>query len=234
MGALIRIIVLTLLLLAPHPALRFALLAQGHPLPAGAGRGANGLLPAHGEKVPLRLRSGQAAADEGRPAFVSQPGRVVAAVLPASLLADKEIAKHVASGLTTTFTLVARERGAERRGAARIEIRFDLWDEVWIVRRVAVDGNEERQRIASRDALEKWWSMPLRIFSAAADRVSLDVTLTVLPFSAAEGEDARRWMSKSGGVTEERGSPLVAALIGTTLSAKPIRSYRWQAEVALR
>jgi hypothetical protein len=151
------------------------------------------------------------------------------------LLDEPEIAKQLRGGLTTTFTLVARQRDSDLRGAARIEIRFDLWDEVWIVRRIEVDGKDERQRIASRDALEKWWASPLRVFAAAADRVALDLTLTVLPFSAAEGEDARQWIAKSGGVAGAGGaSPLVTALIGTTLGAKPIRSYRWQAEVALR
>jgi hypothetical protein len=167
--------------------------------------------------------------------FAAQPGRVVAAVLPASLLAEKEIARHIASGLTTTFVLIAQQRDAKRRGAAQLEIRFDLWDEVWLVRRIDVDGKDERQRIASRAELEKWWTAPVRLFVAASDRVALNVTLSVLPFSAAEEEDVRQWISKSGGVTDvSGGSPLVAALIGTTLSAKPIRSYRWPAEVAWR
>jgi len=151
------------------------------------------------------------------------------------VLAEKEVEKQLRTGLTTTFVLVARQRDSERKGAARIEIRFDLWDEVWIVRKIEFDGREDRQRIATRELLEKWWSAPLRVFVAAADRVALNVTLTVLPFSAAEGEDARQWISKSGGVAQtEGGSPLVAALIGTTLSAKPIRSYRWQTELVFR
>ena len=140
--------------------------------------------------------------------------------------------RHLASGLTTTFVLEAKQRDADRKGAARIEIRFDLWDEVWLVRRIEFDGKQDRQRITSREALEKWWSTPIRIFAAATNRVALNVTLSVLPFSAAEGEDARQWISKSGGVTApESGSPLVTALIGTTLNAKPIRTYRWPVEV---
>jgi hypothetical protein len=175
------------------------------------------------------------AAAEPRPTFIAQAGRVVAAALPAAVLAEKEVEKQLRTGLTTTFVLVARQRDSERKGAARIEIRFDLWDEVWIVRKIEFDGREDRQRIATRELLEKWWSAPLRVFVAAADRVALNVTLTVLPFSAAEGEDARQWISKSGGVAQtEGGSPLVAALIGTTLSAKPIRSYRWQTELVFR
>lgn len=184
--------------------------------------------------VALLLASALAEA-QPRPTFIAQAGRVVAAALPAAVLAEKDVEKQLRSGLTATFILIARQRDSERKGAARLEIRFDLWDEVWLVRKIEFDGHEDRQRIATRELLEKWWSAPLRVFAAAADRVALNVTLTVLPFSAAEGEDARQWISKSGGVAETGGgSPLVAALIGTTLSAKPIRSYRWQTELVFR
>jgi hypothetical protein len=169
-----------------------------------------------------------------RPSFVVQPSRIVAIVLPDALLTDREVHRQIASGLTTTFNIEARQRDADRRGGARIEIRFDLWDEVWLVRRIEHDGKEERQKIASRELLEKWWRTPVRLFAAAGDRVALNVTLTVLPFSAAEGDDAREWISKSGGLAAgEGGSPLVTALIGTTLRAKPIRSYRWPADIVL-
>jgi len=170
-----------------------------------------------------------------RPSFVAQPGRTVAVSLPSSLLDEREVKKQISSGLTTTFLLSAQARESDRRGAARVEVRFDLWDEVWLVRRIEFDGKEERQRLASRDALDKWWRVPVRLFAANADRVALRVTLSVLPFSIAEGEDARQWIAKSGGLgTPGGGSPLVTALIGTTLDAKPIRAYHWNAEVAFR
>jgi len=164
----------------------------------------------------------------GQPSFTAQGGGVVAIVLPAELLADRDVQRQLGSGLTTTFLVVARQREGGARGAARIEIRFDPWDEVWFVRRIGIDAKEERQRITTRESLEKWWSAPTAIFTGTANRVALNVTLTVLPFSAAEADDARRWIVAGGG------SPLVAALIGTTFDAKPIRSWRWQTEVDLR
>jgi len=174
--------------------------------------------------APLLIRA------QTRPTFIAQPGRVIAIALPVSLLNDSGIARQLGSGLTTVFLLAAKPRGS-----ARVDIRFDVWDEVWIVRRLDFDGHDERQRITSRDALEKWWSSPLRLLTGDPPHVSVDVTLTVLPFSAAESEDARAWISKSAGSAESgRGSPLVAAVIGTTLNAKPIRSYRWQGEVQLK
>lgn len=172
--------------------------------------------------------------DAQTPSFIARPGRVAAVALPSSILSDRDVQRQLASGLTTTFILLAHQRGADARGAARIEIRFDLWDEVWFVRRIEFDGKDERERIATRQLLEKWWTTPVRFFSAGSDRATLNVTLTVMPFSVAEGEDTRNWIAKSAGVTsaEPRSSPFVTALIGTTLNAKPIRSYRWTAELS--
>jgi hypothetical protein len=177
-----------------------------------------------------------AARGQQRPSFTVSAG-VVAASLPSSVLQNASVQKQLGSGLTTTFLIVARQRDADRtETAARIEVRYDLWDEVWLVKRVEFDGKIERQRIGSNDALEKWWHAPLRLLSTAADRVVLQVDLSVLPFSAAEEEDARQWITKSGGVGTAAGGGggIVDALIGTTISAKPITSFRWNVDLSLR
>lgn len=167
--------------------------------------------------------------------FTIQPGGVVAATLPMSILQDTSVREQLHSGLTTTFLIVARQRETRAVNGARIEIRYDLWDEVWLVRKIEFDRKSERQRLTSLEALEKWWHTPLRVLATNAARVALQVDLSVLPFSAAEEEDARQWITKSGGVgTGDAGPGLVDALIGTTLSAKPLTSYRWNVELALR
>ena len=169
-----------------------------------------------------------------RPVFGVQPGGVVTAVLPLHVLQNASVRRQLESGLTTTFLLSARHAGDG--GGARLEVRYDLWDEVWIVRRVDLDRTIDRQRLPSREALEKWWRTPLRLLRTDAARIGLKLELDVLPFSAAEGEDAREWISKSGGVGTAGGGggALVDALIGTTLTAKPITSFRWDVELALR
>jgi len=62
--------------------------------------------------------------------------------------------------------------------------------------------------------------------------------MSVLPFSAAEEEDARQWLSKAGGVgSASRGarSPgLVDVLIGTTIQAKPLLTFQWTVDVRTR
>lgn len=168
-----------------------------------------------------------------RPAFTRQAG-VVAASLPVSVLQDERVKKQLGSGLTTTFLIAARVRESDRVTGARIEVRYDLWDEVWHVKRVEFDGKVERQRITSAEALERAWRAPLRLFETTADRVLVQVEMNVLPFSAAEETDARAWISKSGGVGTGSGGGLVDALIGTTISAKPITSFRWNVDLTLR
>ncbi|HYC60789.1 MAG TPA: hypothetical protein VEK79_14600 [Thermoanaerobaculia bacterium] len=176
-----------------------------------------------------------ARAQQPQLAFSVQPGGVVAAALPVSILQDATVRKQLRSGLTTTFLIVARQRDTRAVTGARIEVRYDLWDEVWIAQKVELNRRGERQRLTSLDALEKWWRTPVRLLSTKASRVTVQVDLSVLPFSAAEEEDAREWISKSGGVGTEGGSGgLVDALIGTTLSAKPLTSYRWNVELALQ
>jgi hypothetical protein len=174
--------------------------------------------------------------DTPRPAFVVQPDGVVAATLPLAVLEEPAVHRQLGSGLTTTFLLIVRERETRRVTAARLEVRYDLWDEVWIVRRIELDRRGAPQRLPSRDALEKWWRSPVRVLSTSAARVALQVELNVLPFSAAEEEDARQWMAKAGGVgTAGAGNAgLVDVLIGTTISAKPITSYRWNVDLSVR
>jgi hypothetical protein len=183
-----------------------------------------------GLAVALLLLAAAPARAQHRPAFILQPGGVVTATLPVSVLHSPAVRKQLSSGLTTTFVVAARQR--DRLGGARIEVRFDLWDEVWLVRRIDLDRREDRQRLASMDALEKWWHVPLRIFSAADRGIPLQVDLSVLPFSASEEEDARQWIAKGGGVAGPSGEGLVDVLIGTTLSAKPIIRWRWDVQVA--
>lgn len=167
-----------------------------------------------------------------RPSFVVQPGNVIAAGLPATLLHTASVRKQLLSGLTTTFVVAARQR--DRLTGARIEIRYDLWDEVWHVRKTEFDRREDLQKLTSMEALEKWWRTPVRIFSTGDESVPLQVDLTVLPFSASEEEDARQWIAKGGGAARPSGDGLVDALIGTTLSAKPIIRWRWHVQVNLK
>jgi len=166
-----------------------------------------------------------AAAPPDRPALTVAGDRVLVA-LPPSILKQKEVRARLDSALTTTFIVKTKDSNA------RIEIRYDLWDEVYRVKRVDAEGRVAQQQIANAAQLEAWWRTPVEIARLAGDRAALDLELVVLPFSAADESDARQWLSKSGGTRDPSidSKSVIDALIGTTLSARPIVSYRWSLE----
>lgn len=156
--------------------------------------------------------------------------------LPASILARKEVRRQLDSALTTTFIVKMRIRGTKEESAARLEVRYDLWDEVFHVRRHEPPARASQQKISGAAQLEQWWRTPVSLALARAGRSTVDIELVVLPFSVAEESDAREWLSKSGGTVgpESQSSGIVDVLIGTTITAKPILTYRWSAEVVRR
>jgi hypothetical protein len=166
----------------------------------------------------LFFAASAAMAQQRQPGVVVNGDRVLV-VLPDAVLKDARVRSRLDSALTTTFILKT-----SLGGAARIEIRYDLWDEVYRVRR-----NAAAQQQIAKTALEQWWRTPIDAGRLTAERHAIDIELVVLPFSAAEEIDARQWLSKSGGAGAPSADPssIVDVLIGTTLSARPIVSYRW-------
>lgn len=182
--------------------------------------------------IALLLALPVAAAD--RATLLLGSGGAVTVTLPDSVLAHAAVKKQLESALTTTFLVVGRVRGTPQTVATRLEIRYDLWDEVYHVRRVGSDRKQDAQRV-TQEQLAKWWRTPLRVAAIGARAAIVDVEVTVLPFSAAEEDDARQWLSKGGGVTRSNQSAgVVDALIGTTISAKPLVTFHWSGEVAPR
>lgn len=174
------------------------------------------------------------AADAQRATLVLGPGGAVTVILPDSVLAHPAVKKQLESALTTTFLVVGRVRGTTQAVASRIEIRYDLWDEVYHVRRIGADRPRSETLRVTQEQLAKWWRTPLRVATLGGRASMVDVDVTVLPFSADEEDDARQWLSRSGGVggSASRSAGVVDALIGTTLSAKPLVAFHWSAEVA--
>jgi len=164
-----------------------------------------------------------AGAVSDRPALTVAGDRVLVA-LPPSILKQKEVRARLESALTTTFIVKTKDANA------RIEIRYDLWDDVYRVKRVDAAGRTSQQSVTAAQ-LEASWRTPIDIARrGGAD--AIDVELVVLPFSAADESDARQWLSKSGGARDPSidSKSVIDALIGTTLSARPVVSYRWSLE----
>ncbi|MEM7051854.1 MAG: hypothetical protein AAF604_19465 [Acidobacteriota bacterium] len=157
------------------------------------------------------------------------------------LLTEEEIAGQLETGLTTTFALVA-SRGGQTVGGARIEIRYDLWDEVFRVRLLGADGRRQGHDLAGRDALRSWWrsARPVVLRSQAVTAgQEVRLRLDIIPFSQAEGRDTQRWFSDAlGGSEAELDSDSVpgvdevlGVLIATSIRRRALRTFRWTVSV---
>lgn len=175
-------------------------------------------------------------------------GDALSVTLPGGLLADAEVRKRLNSGLTTTFVVVAT-LDDERTSGARIDIRFEPWDEVYFVTLCRLGAPPQRQRAASFSQLETWWretSLPL--FAAAADVKRVQVAVDVIPFSAEEQQETQRWLTRSLGEARQPAPPqtvqgqgpsprpsasgsVLDVLIGTSIQRRPIFRRRWQLQV---
>lgn len=170
-------------------------------------------------------------------------GRLVVSRLP-QLLTDAEVKRHIDSGLTTSLVFQGGPQGATKSGAARVDIRFELWDEVYLVTVIDGQGRIERSRQTSAAELTKWWSEIAIVLTSPASQGSgsagqARVSLAVVPFSQAELVDTQRWLTESIG-RERAGSPggrsggepdAVSVLIATSMQRRAVRSLLWNVPI---
>lgn len=177
-----------------------------------------------------------------RPAIVVR-ANALGITIPAEILRRADVRRHLTNGLTTAMVVAAKPlvRGGERSGA-RVEVRYDPWDEVFFVTHRDFDGTVERAKIASMAALETWLvGRPLR-FAVLSAASRWDVELRILPFSAAEEADVRAWVSgttppppgAAEGGADGGGSSLFDLLVGTSIRARPVVAYRWTLDAPSR
>ena len=113
-----------------------------------------------------------APAPSDRPVLAVAGDRVLVA-LPPSILKQKEVHARLESALTTTFVVKTRDANA------RIEIRYDLWDDVYRVKRIDAAGRMAQQSVTAAQ-LEAWWRTPIDI-ARRGGGATIDVELVVLP-----------------------------------------------------
>ena len=172
-------------------------------------------------------------------------GRLTVTRLP-PLLAEPGVKRHLDSGLTTSLVLQGGPQGDTRRGAARVDIRFELWDEVYLVTVVDGEGTVQRLRPASFELLAEWWS-EVEIALAgdagpsAADARQARVSLAIVPFSQAELVDTQRWLAESIGQARGGGrargggaTDPVGALIATSMQRRAVRTQVWNVPIERR
>jgi hypothetical protein len=168
------------------------------------------------------------------------------------ILAEEEVKKQLGTGLTTTLLFTAEARGASGAkvaGAARVDIRYDLWDEVYLVSRVDGSGRLERANFPSFERLADWWrGARLLLIRAPAEAGAqrVEVRLRIIPFSQSEQRDTQRWFSQAlsgeksgsaGAVSDavqdqpESFSQVINLLMATSIGRPALLEYVWKLAV---
>jgi len=164
------------------------------------------------------------------------------------ILSEPEAREQLGTGLTTSFVFEITARGANGRktkGAARVDVRYDLWDEIYIVTRIDASGRAVRTTLPSFERLAEWWRearlVVIRAPGAAAAQ-SVVVNLRVIPFSQAEQLDTQRWFSQAlsaeksgsaGAVSDavedqpESFSQVINLLLATSIGRPALLEYQW-------
>jgi hypothetical protein len=165
------------------------------------------------------------------------------------ILGDEEVRKQLATGLTTSFMFTADGRAADGTkvtGAARVDVRYDLWDEVYLVTRIDASGHAARLTLPSFERLSEWWREERLVVcrgAAAAGLAAVNVRLRLIPFSQAEQLDTQRWFSQSlsaeksgsaGAVSDavqdqpESFSQVINLLMSTSIGRPALLEYEWK------
>jgi len=140
-----------------------------------------------------------------RPVFtVGADHALVVSALP-DVLSNAEVRPRLTSGLTTSLVLRATAADAKGRrveGGAVVEVRYEPWDEVFLVSALGSDGLRRRESLPSLDRLVAWWRGLKVPLLAAGDRQAagtwrIKLALDVIPFSRAEQSETQSWLSQS-------------------------------------
>jgi len=227
---------------APRPgfaAAEAAVSAAAGPREARAPRGAGAAVPA----IELdRERGGSTLVVSALPDVLSRP----------------EVRSHLTTGLTSSLAIRVTATdglGHRVRGGGRVDVRYELWDEVFLVRAagavggvsaVGGEGAGRRESLPSFERLAAWWR-GLRLPAVAAAGLDpaagpwqVEVEVALIPFSQAEEAQARRWFSESvqkSGARElsdaadepsEGLSGVLDLLVATSIQRRSLVRYDWK------
>ncbi|HJX28176.1 MAG TPA: hypothetical protein VJ885_09705 [Thermoanaerobaculia bacterium] len=135
---------------------------------------------------------------------VGRDGTLLVSGLP-DILSRPEVRPHLKTGLTTTFAIrvtATDETGAKVKGAGRIDLRWELWDEVFLTTMAGSAGRARQESLPTPERLAAWWrglEIPAAAGLAPGGRWQVKVELSVIPFSRSEQRDAQRWVSDTLG-----------------------------------
>jgi len=204
-----------------------------------------------GVLVSIWLLAARAASAQPPPMLFEEGGGLTLTHLPA-VLDHQEIRRQLDTGLTTTFLIKVHVRdagGKQARGGARVQIRYELWDEIYQLAAQGFDNKLIRADLKSFEALqERWHTLALLVLQTQhgnrpSPEARIKVELDVIPFSRSEQQDTQRWFSESiersgqgnaenaGRVSEERSETLGEVfnlLMATSIQRQAIMDFQWQ------
>jgi len=180
-----------------------------------------------------------AAGAERRPAATISRSGALALTLPADVLQSDEVKRQLTSGLTTVFVLSvsAGDGNGTAKGGARIDVRYELWEEKYLVSATDISGHERKVTLDSEAALVRWWSEnALTVIQARkyGRDVDVQVKLKVLPFSSREQSDTQRWLARTlsagGGGRENtpaQSAEILRIIVETSIRRRTLLEYQW-------
>ncbi|MCP4896900.1 MAG: hypothetical protein GY906_07980 [bacterium] len=164
-----------------------------------------------------------------------------------SMLDAEEVSSRLTSGLTNTFVIEVAVRYGRRvatRGAARVDVRWELWDDEFLVSWIDLTGTINRLTATSLDELVAWWNGARFAVAPAPPRDSkakplVTITVGFLPFSNSESNAARSWLSQSmSGSSNDPEGPnepgggaepgrVIDLVVATSIVSESIFEKRW-------
>lgn len=160
--------------------------------------------------------------------------------LPSSCLNHPKVKKQLFSGLTATLAISLKARdfqGNPIEGISRVDVRFEPWDEIFMLTLWQNDGQQHKLQLPSFKELVDWFAayhMHLATLPARAGIRDLETTLVVLPFSQSERENTKRWFAKTlSNQNDDRRDPnkVLDLLVATSIKRKSMVRFHWEAEV---
>ena len=188
-----------------------------------------------------------------KPALIMEDQRFITLHVPPGVLADDDFKRRLFSGLTTSIELETELRGVSKESAVSlIEIRYDVWEELLLVRKFEPGGTVSRVSLANLDELRQWFDrVPLRIYALSAEHLNrvltVKVTCRVIPFSKAEQHQTQAWFANLAEVpdaaqrgqisrtrnrestsTENGGNGIFRVLMTTSIERQSVVTYKWR------
>ncbi len=175
------------------------------------------------------------------PARLAHGDRGLKVSLPQWILEDEEVLEQFKSGLTNTFRITAEFRtqaGTALKSAARLEIRYELWDEVFLIDVLEGDGKHSEHQVKDINTFRQWWKNSAFIIHPKPKTElasSVVIILDFIPFSRSEQDHARAWLTdsaknnvRSGREQSSQVTSIFQTIMATSIQSKPLWSHRWQ------